>query len=136
MAHRRRRKNPFNTSSAGGIILLVVAAFAVYELFLKKTASGSGLVSRVICGPISSIANAYVAATSCPAAVPTGSVILPNGQAIPVSSIACGIQSVCGSNAATFQYNCQQYELNCGHDANGNWHATALGCCGWRSCCG
>lgn len=47
---RRRRKNPFDTSSAGGIVVLAVGAFAAYELY-KGFKLGEGLFASLFKHP-------------------------------------------------------------------------------------
>lgn len=97
-----------------------VGVYLLYQFWQKfKTGVGS-----VTCAPVTALANWYVSLTSCGISIPTGMVLLPNGQAIAVANIPGGVSSVSGSNSATFVYGGTRYYLNSPSDSNGNWAAS------------
>jgi len=102
--------------------LVMLALLAVGGFLLYKMLSGAGgAVASAGKAAISSAAQSYVNLTSG-SATPTGSVILPNGAAVPLSQLA--VTNIAGSNAAQFSYGGQNYYLTSGHDANGNYAAS------------
>jgi len=103
--------------------MLVLGAVAVggYMLF-KAWGEASSAIASATKAPVTAAAQAYVNLTSGPAMTPQGSILLPEGSAIPVSAV--NVTPVAGSNSATFNYLGQQYFLNAPSDpATGNWSA-------------
>jgi hypothetical protein len=95
------------------IILLAALGVAVYALWplisgINKLGTGvktaicqlNTAIDQAGCAALQSAAQSYVNLTSCAAAVAAGSILLPNGAAIPSSAITMTCMS---TNAFTYQ---------------------------------
>jgi hypothetical protein len=115
---KRYRNNPIDIESWLPVAAVGVGIYFLYtalQNFFGKTGAGGAAIN--------SAAQAYVNLTSGGAIVPTGNVVLPDGNSIPVSSI-----NMNASTGANFTYNGANYSIQSGTDSNGNW--TAVPTCG------
>jgi len=95
------------------ILFWGAVAVGAYWLY-SKFSTAAGTAANAIAAPI---ANAYVNLTSGAAPVAQGNIILPDGTAIPASSV----QLTWYGNALTFVYGGSNYQLQ--PQVNGNYPA-------------
>jgi hypothetical protein len=99
-------------------LLWIGGIVAAYFLW-KKLSAGIGSVTAPVAN---AAADAWVAMTAGPGAVPTGNIILPGGKMVAVADVIPHAQS---DGTTTVAVDGATYIIQPGTDANGNW--TAVG---------
>lgn len=120
----RAADNAFADPRTGLVLALGVAAIIAY-LILKNAVSGvsnalgnaANAVGAATDAATTSIANAYVDATSNPAVTPSGSIVFPDGSIATVAQVSASNGGLSGPN---FYWNGLSYILTNQFDANGN----------------
>lgn len=124
----RRRRNPSVLSMDSPVTWLVlgVGAYLLYKVWSAGSAV-TGTLSTAGNAVTTAIAKAYVAATSGPAVTVAGSVVLSNGQEVPVSALT-NVQPTTlpdGTASATFSYQGTNYQFTGPADETGTYYAYA-----------
>src|SRR5579863_5692979 len=99
------------------VLLWLGGAIAAYFIWQKV----SGGVAAVTAPAVNAAADAWVAMTSGPGVVPTGNIILPTGQMVPVANV---IPTANADGSTTVNVAGTTYMIQPGTDSNGNWTAT------------
>ena len=126
-----------STKAIDGAVLVGVAigGYLLYK-FLQPAVNAAGNAAAAVGAGVGAaeqgIANAWVWATSGAAIQASGNVILPDGTAVPLSSVSVSFNP--SANVGTFVYQGTQYVIapnpsgGPAYDVNGNYHAvTASG---------
>jgi hypothetical protein len=102
------------------LALLGAVGYVLWQAFKNKLSALTALTAPVV----NPLADAYVWLTSQGAQIPQGQILLPDGQTwIPVTSV--NVRNVPGTSYGMFNYGGSTYYLLTGHDANGNYAASA-----------
>lgn len=96
-------------------LLWIGGAALLYYLYKKA-------LPNVTAPIVNAAADAWVAMTSGPAIVPTGGIVLPSGQVVPVASVTPHAQN---DGSTTVNVGGTTYTILPGTDDDGNWQAVS-----------